>query len=612
MSDAQILTAVSHVAQDPADWDIVRFGTVALRDAMWHMGIEDGLFIVPKRLKRRWQTHFDIEPRLDTPARAACAGFWHLHKEDAEKAGEAFAVVRALPQGEGLYLTAHLLAQALAATSAEDVAQWLPGAEGLGHLPDPPARPDAVATLLRLRDVAAEVDVAVHAVAPLLSASAMGRAIAALTRLLGEVDAVCPEPEAALVRQVAERWRDLLAEAGGQMGEEVLRQPVTNPYEGYSGLPVAATFTGRAGVLRRLERLWATDPDAPLPPVILHGHRRMGKTSILHHLRRHHSRDLLVAYADMQDLTLADHTGQLLHAFTRVIAEAAREGDLAPGPTPEVADCATTGAARLVLNALLDHLDPQMAGRRLILAVDEYELAEAKIVAGKFDADFLRYLRSMAQQHRWLGLIFAGRQTLEDELRHYKAVFFGSAEPLKVSFLDRRDALILIRRPSDDFALEYESTLAEALYRLTHGQPYLLQRLCWELVNRWNDRFLDEGEATPRVLTRADLDALLTPAFYQDFFLQADYYFSGVWDEAGPGARRLMAALASADADALAREDLLRAAGMAEAEGEAALQDALRHDFILEEEGNIRLAVPLMRRWLLEMQMARQNDERSS
>ena len=51
-----------------------------------------------------------------------------------------------------------------------------------------------------------------------------------------------------------------------------------------------------------------------------------------------------------------------------------------------------------MLNALLDRLDPQMEGRRLILAVDEYELAEAKIAEGKFDAGFLRYLRSMARK----------------------------------------------------------------------------------------------------------------------------------------------------------------------------------------------------------------------
>jgi hypothetical protein len=250
-------------------------------------------------------------------------------------------------------------------------------------------------------------------------------------------------------------------------------------------------------------------------------------------------------------------------------------------------------------DALLERLDPQMAGRRLTLAVDEYEIAEEKLETGEFDPAFLRYLRGAAQRHRWLGLLFAGRQALEDELRHYKAVFFGSAEPVQVSFLTREAALHLIRQPSDDFALEYELALADELYRLTNGQPYLLQRLCWELVNRWNDRFLKEREETPRALTPADLEALLTPEFYHDFFLQADYYFSGVWSEAGPDEHPLLVALAAHEDDhPLPRADLIREAGLPPDEAEAVVAAALRHDLVVEEGGGLRLAVPLMRRWI--------------
>jgi len=174
-----------------------------------------------------------------------------------------------------------------------------------------------------------------------------------------------------------------------------------------------------------------------------------------------------------------------------------------------------------------------------------------------------------------------------------------------VSFLTREAALHLIRQPSDDFALEYEAALAEELYRLTNGQPYLLQRLCWELVNRWNDRFLKEGreKETPRVLTLADLETLLTPDFYHDFFLQADYYFSGVWHEAGPDEHQLLAALAAhgegkGDDTPLPRAELVRAASLASDEAEAAIQAALRHDLVVEKDGSFRLAVPLMRRWI--------------
>lgn len=596
----RLLAATGELADAPFDWDLVRFCSASLRNALWSAAI-DAFFIVPGRTRHRWQERFSTEPRLDTPAQAACAGFWLLHRKDPSAAAEAFAVVRHLPGGEELHFIAASLASALEAEDAAAVGRWLGATSGLAGLPEPILRPAAVHTLRRLREVAQEADLAIHAVSPLMRSSSIGRALAALTELLADADETCSQPERAIVKQVAEQWRDVLAHAGGRIGAEVLRQPVDNPYEGYSGLPVESTFAGREGILARLERLWAANAEAPLPPIILYGHRRMGKTSIIHHLHLHlhRSPETLIACTDMQDLALADHTGQLLLGFARAIHAAAREAGLAAGPAPGTGDYASTGAARLALNALLERLAPQMAGRRLTLAIDEYEIAEEKLETGDFDPAFLRYLRSAAQRHRWLGLLFAGRQALEDELRHYKAVFFGSAEPVRVSFLTQETALHLIRQPADDFALEYELALAEELYRLTNGQPYLLQRLCWELVNRWNDRFLKEGEETPRILTPADLEALLTPDFYHDFFLQADYYFSGVWSEAGPDEHPLLVALAAHEDDQpLPRADLIREAGLPPGEAEVVVAAALRHDLVVRAGDGFRLAVPLMRRWI--------------
>ncbi|MCS7179296.1 MAG: hypothetical protein N0A03_08525, partial [Anaerolineae bacterium] len=179
---------------------------------------------------------------------------------------------------------------------------------------------------------------------------------------------------------------------------------------------------------------------------------------------------------------------------------------------------------------------------------------------------------------------------------------YGSAEPVKVSFLSRDEAVWLIRRPTDDFALDMEEPLAEEIYRLTGGQPYLVQRLCYELVERWNDRFGREGRETPRRLTVEDLEAMLTPEFFREFFLTADYYFSGVWEEAGAEGRRVLrafAAQAPSPMEVLPRSALIRAAGLEPEAGEAALSTLLVHDLLVEAEGGLRLAVPLLHRWIL-------------
>jgi hypothetical protein len=83
-----------------------------------------------------------------------------------------------------------------------------------------------------------------------------------------------------------------------------------------------------------------------------------------------------------------------------------------------------------------------------------------------------------------------------------------------VGYLEYNDAVKLITQPHPDFALEYAPGLLEKIYRLTSGQSYLIQCPCWELVTRWNERFLKQGESTPRTLTSDDLTPVLIPDFF--------------------------------------------------------------------------------------------------
>ena len=70
-------------------------------------------------------------------------------------------------------------------------------------------------------------------------------------------------------------------------------------------------------------------------------------------------------------------------------------------------------------------------------------------------------------------------------------------------------------------------------------------------------------------------------------------------DEAGSDECRLLVALAAQEDDAtLSRLQLIQAAGLDPGRSDSAVKAALRHDLIVEEDGNFRLAVPLMRRWI--------------
>ncbi|MFQ6059491.1 MAG: ATP-binding protein, partial [Anaerolineae bacterium] len=592
-ADERLLSAVSVLVDEPFDWELVRFCSASLGNRMWSEAI-DGFFLLPARIKRLWLTRFPHELRLDTPARVACAGFWWLHQGEAEKAAEAFAQVQQLPHGAELFQIASSLSLALNAGDMAGVADWVAASEGLQSLSEPPLRGQVLETLGRLRGVATEASRAHTSLSPLSRSTALGRATAELTRLVADADTTCPEPERGIVKGVAQRWRDILALAGGEIGEEVLRQPVPNPYLGYSGLPVEPpAFVGRQDILRRIETLWASAE--ALPALILYGHRRMGKTSILRNLNPRKDPNTLLVLLDMQDAGWVDHTGQLLFDIARSIHGAAASADLDVGPAPESAAYSSLGEGRLALNALLDRLGWQMADRRLILAIDEFELIEQGIQEGRIEARFLDYLRAINQKHRWLALIFGGLHTLDEMGRDYRSAFYDITEHVRVGYLSRQEAIQLITQPAPDFALEYESALIEELCHLTGGQPFLLHRLCWELVNRWNERFLREGEKTPRTLTLADLEPLLTPDFYES----SSYYFDGVWNNVTEAERSLMQVMAGREASWSA-DELGTASGLAPEAVESAIELLDRHDVVSDTEDGVRFASELMRRWVAE------------
>ena len=130
----------------------------------------------------------------------------------------------------------------------------------------------------------------------------------------------------------------------------------------------------------------------------------------------------------MQDASWVSHTGQLLLDFAEAIHREASKAGLDAIPKPDQAAYADLDTARRSFNALLDQLDRRMMGRRLILAVDEYELIEKGISDRRIDPALPSYLRSKVSQYRWLALIFAGLHTLDEMGHDYRSAFYGKAE----------------------------------------------------------------------------------------------------------------------------------------------------------------------------------------
>ena len=82
-----------------------------------------------------------------------------------------------------------------------------------------------------------------------------------------------------------------------------------------------------------------------------------------------------------------------------------------------------------------------LAGRRVLLMIDEFEVVFEKVREGDFERGTIEFLRSLMQHHSHvLNFIVAGADGLAVMVGSYDKAMFNMALPIKVSYLDRAAA----------------------------------------------------------------------------------------------------------------------------------------------------------------------------
>ncbi|MCP4424195.1 MAG: ATP-binding protein [Chloroflexi bacterium] len=559
----------------------------------------DGLFIVPHKWRQeRWPHLFTSPLRYDTAARAACAGFYHLHRKNLAKAEEAFTHIQTIPYGETLYQSVLSLHQGAQCDSLTDVADWANQNRWLAATRAEILRPEAISALKHLHAIASEARVAEESISRLNRTAALGRAGAQLTELIEAGETVCPYPEWPIIQDIAESWRDTLSLAAGKFGEMAITSPVANPF--IAGNPVhGQLFVGRAEIFRRLEELWGSDAQRHVSSVVLYGHRRMGKTSILQNLgQRRFGTDTVVAQFTMQRAGRLQHTGQLLHYLALAIFDALEDAGIDGVPEPTETLFQQNGNGYNGFNQFLRQLKPTIQHKRVILTIDEFELIEAAIEKDQLDVELLDFLRGIIHSEPWLIFALAGLHTLEEMTSDYWNPLFASVTPVRVSFLNEAATGELLANPTADFPLDFDHITVRHIFKLVKGQPFLTQLIGQSLVSYYNQMVFEEGKPNDGRFTPANVDAIVSnPTFYA----QGSYYFTGIWGQAEKshptGQLQLLLTLAKNEA-ALATDELFLQAGLSPNAGQSALGTLKQHDVVFVDETGIDFAVPLMRRWI--------------
>lgn len=591
----QLFLLVDEVSMHPFDWNILRYCSAPLSNELKTAAI-NGITFFLKNLKQPKMARYtiDIDPCLDTPAYATCAGFWHLHENQSLKAAIAFAVVQKLPHGEEMYSLSLALHIAQSVRDFQSLAD-LAGREAFLKAttrPSEPAllHPETWQALEHLQRCAQEAHSIQRSVSKAARSWALNRAIGeavAVQKMIGTV----PQAERALVEEIAKNWQSILVLESGEVGNIAISEPVKNPY--VAGDPVVgAGFKGREDILRELKQLWSgtTQP----PSVVLYGHRRMGKTSILRNLDSHLGSEVRLAYVNL--LILGGAERGLSDLFLAIADEI--KASLPELPQAEMEEF--DRHPELAFKQYLDLAQSALGKSRLIIALDEFEKLEEWMNAGQIPDDLLDTFRGYIQKDQNIAFAFAGLHKLEEMTADYFNPLFASVRPIPVSFLSKDATFqVLANPPLEDFPLDYSREALERIWQFTGGQPYLVQLVGHYLVSRFNRLTFEQGKQLEPVFSLEDVEAVIADP---EFYSQGRYYFAGIWGQAGQGAegQQELLKFIAAFPDGISIDGIAARFGPNSESTVAALKELERHDVLREKDGQWQFTVELMRRWVKE------------
>ncbi len=273
-----------------------------------------------------------------------------------------------------------------------------------------------------------------------------------------------------------------IAALGGAWARRVRRrrqlvQRRFNPY--IAGAPVLDTemFFGREQLI---ERILQTIHNNSL---LLYGERRIGKTSLQHHLRRRLQQledpeyDFFPVYVDLQGTpesqffsTLAE---DIFHELEPLL-EGMRPGDgLEPGADYGYREL--VGDLRRVLRSLEERRSKKV---KIVLLIDEVDELNA------YDPRINQRLRSLFMKSFAENLVaVVSGVEIRKQWDKEGSPWYNFFEEIEVTPIERDHAADLITRPIDGI-FKFERDVVDRILELTERKPYRVQRLCVSLVNR--------------------------------------------------------------------------------------------------------------------------------
>ncbi|MBW4629442.1 MAG: ABC transporter substrate-binding protein [Brasilonema octagenarum HA4186-MV1] len=274
---------------------------------------------------------------------------------------------------------------------------------------------------------------------------------------------------------------------------------IPNPY--IVGIPVNEPnkFFGRESLLSFIEDNLRQN----IKFILLHGHRRIGKSSVLKQIpNRIAPSEFAFVHYDLQHHAQSDLCEILHDVSEEIVNQLDLNQDNIKLPTQK--------ELKTDVNIFSSHFLPQIykkiGGRKLVLLLDEFDVIcdDTNNILEK-GLGLFPYLEKLIKQQEKLFIIsVAGRHP--SDLKNLIKLF-RSAPYQEIGFLDELSAKRLIRNPTQG-VLEYAQDAITAIVELTAGHPYFIQVICFNilLVAKNNKNW---------IVTRTDVENVIEKAIEQ-------------------------------------------------------------------------------------------------
>ncbi|MFB2982761.1 ABC transporter substrate-binding protein [Microseira sp. BLCC-F43] len=359
----------------------------------------------------------------------------------------------------------------------------------------------------------------------------------------------------------------------------------TNPRNPYIvGVPITDPnkFFGRESLFAFIEDNLRQN----VKVILLHGQRRIGKSSVLKQIpNKVGNNEFVFVPFDLQGHSQST-LSSILHDLAQEIVQHLERQDMV---LPNIQDL--EGDTDILSRDFLPTVYQAIGDKNLVLLLDEFDVVESQNNILNNGAGFFKYLQSLTSNQEKLFIIpVVGRNV--NDLTNLLSLL-GSAPHQEISFLDDTSAKRLIRNPAQEI-MTYEEEAIQEIRKLSGGHPYFTQVICSCLFTKAN---LNNNWT----VTRADVESIVDKAIES-----AEGGLAWFWDGLSIPEKVIFSAVAESqkiaiDKNQIVPEKPLTLLKKHRISTKIYLLDAVKNLVIngwLDDIG-LRVKVELVRRWLV-------------